>query len=134
MGASEFGTTVIADTADEAFRLAKDEACYQFGHAGYTGTIAEKNEFTVVDLPKDMEISTAIELMDEYHMRECEERSCASGTVRELRRDHIPLPEEHHPLLKKMSGIFNNKWGPALCIKTEVDGKTAWLFCGLASS
>jgi hypothetical protein len=35
-------------TAKDAFDSAVREAQYDYGHAGYTGTIAEKDEFTVI--------------------------------------------------------------------------------------
>jgi hypothetical protein len=45
MGASEFFTTSFGDTAQAAFRSAVEEAQYESGHGGYTGTIAEKDDF-----------------------------------------------------------------------------------------
>ena len=37
-------------TAEEAFRAARAEAQYDYGHAGYTGTIAEKDKFIMLPL------------------------------------------------------------------------------------
>jgi len=34
--------------ADEVFEYARKNAQYENGHRGYTGTIAEKNSFTVI--------------------------------------------------------------------------------------
>jgi hypothetical protein len=55
MGSEQFGICSRGNTADEAFRIAHDQACYDYGHAGYTGTIAEKHEYvllgTATDLP-----------------------------------------------------------------------------------
>ena len=48
MGASEFITRGRGKTAAEAFRAAVEEARYEDGHGGYTGTIAEKHEFKIV--------------------------------------------------------------------------------------
>ncbi len=45
MGAKEFRNSQSAATAEEAFRLLVEEAKYNHGHAGYTGTIAEKRSF-----------------------------------------------------------------------------------------
>jgi len=47
MGASVFFTSASGSSAKEAFRDAVDEAAYEHGHGGYTGTIAEKNEFVM---------------------------------------------------------------------------------------
>ena len=35
------------DTARTTFNRAVDDAWWHYGHAGYTGTIAEKNEFKI---------------------------------------------------------------------------------------
>jgi len=48
MGAAEFTNVVRveetkAKTMSEAFLQARDEAAYESGHGGYTGTIAEKH-------------------------------------------------------------------------------------------
>ena len=41
MGACEFGTTSEGATAKEAFKRAVEDAQYEHGHGGYSGTIAE---------------------------------------------------------------------------------------------
>lgn len=45
MGACEFSATAYGKDAKEAFGRAVDQAEYDHGHSGYTGTIAEKREF-----------------------------------------------------------------------------------------
>jgi len=54
MGAAEFFVTKrgIYKDAKEAFREAVDNAQYDAGHGGYTGTIAEKGSFQMVEVPK----------------------------------------------------------------------------------
>ena len=65
MGACEFFTMAKGKTAREAFSNVVEDAKYEFGHGGYTGTIAEKNSFTVIDLPKGEEAyAYANDLMD----------------------------------------------------------------------
>jgi hypothetical protein len=54
MGAEVFETIAHGSTAKEAFDLAVEEAKYENGHSGYTGTIAEKNSFTMYDGPDDL--------------------------------------------------------------------------------
>jgi hypothetical protein len=51
MGACSFSVSGEAWTAGEAFRLIHDEAKYQHGHGGYSGTIAEKHDFRLVRGP-----------------------------------------------------------------------------------
>ena len=48
MGTQEFIVYVSAPTAKDAFRIAVEEARYEHGAGGYTGTIAEKSEFTLM--------------------------------------------------------------------------------------
>ena len=49
MGAQEFICTGEGGQADKAFRNAVTQAQYNRGHEGYTGTIAEKSNFTVIE-------------------------------------------------------------------------------------
>lgn len=45
MGATEFFCTSSGKTVAEAFAVARNEAQYESGHGGYTGTIAEKHDY-----------------------------------------------------------------------------------------
>lgn len=58
MSAQDFENRVKGKTADEAFWFAVEEALYDYGHSGYTGTIAEKHEFVMIK-PKDGETPEA---------------------------------------------------------------------------
>jgi hypothetical protein len=53
MGAAPFTTRAFGFTANEAFTGAVREAQYESGHGGYTGTIAEKSSFKLLDMPSD---------------------------------------------------------------------------------
>ena len=48
MGAQQFDTESYGKTAQEAFDNAVKQAQYDYGHSGYSGTIAEKNSFIVL--------------------------------------------------------------------------------------
>lgn len=48
MGAYTFECTAAGPTASDAFNNAVDAARYEYGHGGYTGTIAEKTSFVMV--------------------------------------------------------------------------------------
>ena len=52
MGADFFETESLGTTPKEAFNQAVEDARYMDGHGGYTGTIAEKNSFVMITLPK----------------------------------------------------------------------------------
>ena len=47
MGAANFYCTSTGSNAQEAFTSAVKKAQWDFGHGGYTGTIAEKSNFTM---------------------------------------------------------------------------------------
>lgn len=48
MGAETFFETAYGKDAKEAFASAVEEAAYEYGHGGYTGSLAEKSSFTVI--------------------------------------------------------------------------------------
>lgn len=66
MGAEIFYTTESGATVGKAFRRAVKKAEYEYGHAGYTGTIAEKDSYVVIDMPEGAEpIDYALQLVHE---------------------------------------------------------------------
>lgn len=113
MGAEQFESIAKGATIEEAFQKARDEAFYEYGHRGYTGTIAEKQEFRVFTVPENVLPRTFARWVSE-----------PTQYV-----DEIP-----HKLLdyvNQAADIYDDKWGPAVAIKLE-EGE--WLFCGWASS
>lgn len=52
MGACDYYDVEFGKTADEAYRAAKDEALYMYGHDVYAGTIGQSSGFVLVELPK----------------------------------------------------------------------------------
>lgn len=53
MGAVDFCIKVHGKTAQEAFDSAVDAALYEHGHSGYTGSIAEKDSFIMIECPDE---------------------------------------------------------------------------------
>lgn len=51
MGAASFIVSGKGTTAQEAFDLLVKDARHEYGHRGYTGTIAEKNSFIMLEYP-----------------------------------------------------------------------------------
>jgi hypothetical protein len=49
MGAETFSTTATGPAPQAAFNDAVRSACWESGNGGYTGTIAEKHDFTIID-------------------------------------------------------------------------------------
>jgi hypothetical protein len=99
-----FRTRASGKTAGEAFIAARDQALWEHGHRGYTGTIAEKYTFEEVQLPARMTVDQLQEALDS---------------------DDTP------PGLRRAAAIYNDKWGPALCVQVAPN---LWEFMGWASS
>jgi len=55
MGAEQFIGKAEGDTAENAFRAAVEKAQYDYGHRGYSGSIAEKESFVEIELPEGEE-------------------------------------------------------------------------------
>lgn len=66
MGAQTFATVAKGKTAQKAFDHARDEAAWEHGHGGYTGTIAEKSNFVMIPAVEgEKPMDTAERLIDE---------------------------------------------------------------------
>jgi hypothetical protein len=53
MGSIDFCTRVKNRSAKRAFNEAVKNAKHNYGHGGYTGTIAEKSDFVIIKVPAD---------------------------------------------------------------------------------
>lgn len=127
MGACDFESRSMGKTAQEAFSLAKAEAHYEHGHGGYSGTIAEKNSFEVINCPSGLTVHEFTRLMVEAYAYE----PYGSKDVSEM-----PCTPEHREVVMRAAKVFDDKWGPAVCIPLE-EGEgvnNRFLFCGMASS
>ncbi|MFY1595542.1 hypothetical protein [Micromonospora sp. WMMD737] len=61
MGASEFQQYVDGVDPSEAFRDAREDARYEYGNRGYTGSLAEKDDYVVIaDKPTSRELAEAL--------------------------------------------------------------------------
>ena len=67
MGAEAFSSTSTGKTAKEAFWKAVDAAQRKYGYEGYTGSIAEKDEFVMIKAPKDLDPYEYTEKLSEEH-------------------------------------------------------------------
>ena len=113
MGACIFKTKSIGKTAEEAFRKAVDQAAWEYGHGGYTGTIAEKSSFTIIaDKPQALAAK-----FPDGPLKE----ALSLGSTRSIADALIELYDSR----------IDDKWGPAGCVQT---GPEEFLFFGLASS
>lgn len=111
MGARQFMTTAEGATAKEAFAAAREEAWYDHGHAGYTGTIAEKDGFVTLDVPS------------------------LTGATEEVAREYVQAAMSHQSDIRgdmqQLAEAVGDKWGPAGHIDL---GGGRHLFFGWASS
>lgn len=107
MGGCEFSTKGKGKTARAAFDAAVNQAQYDHGHSGYSGTIAEKHEFTMITPPFDR-------------------ASCASDGEFEKR-----VNQYADEMICEGDPRIDDKWGPAGCIQLSAD---TFLFFGWASS
>ena len=55
MGAEIFFQVGKRATADKAFREAREQAAWEHGHGGYTGTLAEKSDFVMIRCPEGVD-------------------------------------------------------------------------------
>lgn len=108
MGAEQFITKSNGKTAREAFDAAVKQAQHDYGHAGYTGTIAEKDTFVELKVPEGM--TPKVFVYDVLH-----------GVSQ----------ADTPPEVEKAKEAVDDKWGPAGCVKA---GEDEWYFFGYASS
>mgnify|MGYP000648421523 CR=1 FL=1 len=109
MGATSFYNKVKGEHEHELFKQAVNDACYEHGNEGYTGTIAEKDGYTMSKKPSDFDTDVWIEMVEDFDGSDKEQKH-----YKELRHDYK---------------IYDDKWGNALCI--PYDG--GFVFCGMAS-
>jgi len=71
MGAETFEEHATGRDIDIAFASAVSQAQYEYGHCGYTGSLAEKNSFVLIDVVPDREAasSMACNLLDKADRR-----------------------------------------------------------------
>lgn len=67
MGASPFTDMAYGKDAHEAFHSAVQQALYDHGHAGYTGTIGEKPGFVLIPRPPRVKASDVIEALEQCY-------------------------------------------------------------------
>lgn len=115
MGSQQFTSIVRVDksTSDrDAFLQARDQAAYDHGHGGYTGTLAEKHSFSMIHRARS-----------EASARRIVETLSGNGSG--------PIPIYRPEVIE----IFDDKYGPAGAVRYPHDDKTdGVIFFGWASS
>ena len=137
MGAAEFSEEGFGRDVDEAFVGARDRAQWEHGHAGYSGTIAEKGE--VIELDRK-----AFGRLKARRVADLFSEAEAAGKGPAVRELYKRLGALAAPAM----GAYTDKWGPALAIgltpaeesayrkRNGLRGRRghAYLFFGWASS
>ena len=140
MGATNFYCEAEGKTLSEAFRNAVDEAYYQYGHGGYTGSIAEKSGVSFFDIP----LNALPDRGDEWSIGErvasafayfIEDESLSDPTEYEwaerAKADAIALRMAVGVRkFEEMAYIWDEKWGNALAFRLA---ENKFAFCGMAS-
>lgn len=106
MGGTTFYTKAEGKNPKEAFERAVKEAKYEYGNRGYTGTIAEKDDFVVIDCPKEMMHSHyASYLIKENDPRISNNNSPAGCIFIESLRDAEEEEAEHTVIKTKIVNV-----------------------------
>lgn len=151
MGAADFTTIATGKTVGEAFNKARRDAQYEFGHGGYTGTIAEKGDFIEIPVPKgttaERLVAKASEASWAWEQARWNEGYKPTAKERAAVRYLIDKLGER-TYQRFMEAAHGDKWGPAAAL--QITGAAAvkwkerlgrkgthdkvWIFTGYASS
>lgn len=98
MGSYDFQNIERNANAEAAFSNARDQAAFEYGHCGYTGTIAEKDSFTIIQrtpLTAEDAEALAARLMREDDPRISDKWGPAGAipVVFATREEQITIPE-----------------------------------------
>jgi len=154
MGATTFETTAVGRDFGAAFTAAVRDAQYDYGHAGYTGTIAEKDGADLIPLPKGVTAQRVMAKIDaaswawsveqnpEIYNRPGDRAKASDRKALAYLREKLGANGAEH-----MLRTYDDKWGPAIAFElTGAAGATVkeragrkgthdkvFIFCGWAS-
>ncbi len=139
MGACDFDMCIGGKSVADAFENAVRDALYWHGHAGYSGTIAEKDGYKEFVIPAGM---TSEEFLDLIQRVESQTVHVVYGGDDDYARQAKAEAKDHWDKLVKLMGeyeahqienAYNDKWGPAVCW-ADPNAEGSYFFCGIASS
>jgi hypothetical protein len=140
MGGCGFENVGKGRSASEVFNKLVEEARYESGHGGYSGTIAEKGDFTIIPQPSQDTLRATLAQQIEHAKRSVaySEKECANSstpntylqqaleqsqkTLRELESMNAQATiVATRDLLRHYTAWYedkhqNEKWGPAYCL------------------
>jgi hypothetical protein len=122
MGAEQFEQHAGGETVAQAFDTAVKDAQYDYGHSGYSGTIAEKPGYHLIGVPVGFTHNDMIDAMS---------RALYGEEITPAWAAFIANVGESEAA--RVAEIFDEKWGP--CIAMRMQGHpNRWCFAGYASS
>lgn len=139
MGAEFYDTIELGTSARAAFNAAHDEATYLYGHAGYTGTIAEKQGWKYVGkLPPRVTTERFLTWAQNYEEWKRNGRWTTwrgKPAIKAVKHRVNPLPAKWRGThLEDMILMFNevadDKWGPIACVEAN-EGERARTIKGM---
>jgi hypothetical protein len=153
MGATDFTSVACGKTPEAAFNVARENAAWEHGHGGYTGTIAEKSGFVLFTLPLRVSpsklegwVSQCYYLLDEedepYDLKWAQDavKNAKPGTkraaqkrlrevegrIKQQKKEAEKFKREvgpHFALVQRMSRVYEDKWGPAVCVELRTSAQ-----------
>lgn len=151
MGATNFHCEANGTTISDAFRQAIENARWEYGHRGYTGSIAEKSGVTEFRIPLDslpelpdkghrnqsfaMRVDGAMcflcEYSDDTEIDEALSEDIQSEWSKQAQADARALREAMgRKEFARMMDIWYEKWGNAVGFRID---EGVYGFCGMAS-
>lgn len=115
-------------TLDKAFTALIEQKCWEHGHGGYSGTLAEKNQVVELRVPVGIDGQRWQQLVDQL-----------TGLVGQWRTDHgneqesikAELGRHYDTAVDHAMKLDGDKWGPAYAIKVA---DNQWWVGGYCSS
>ena len=155
MGATEFAIDNTGKTIAEAYDKQVTSDCYNFGHSGYTGTLAEKDGYVLIDRPPRIRAERLMDIIidaerwmfwddtDERYRQACFQPPAKCRKAWE-RLDKWYPPRVLMLDARDICKTYDDKWGPALAVEqSPAEKKERWsglprgtktfLFFGMAS-
>lgn len=144
MGATTFQTYGFGKDLQDAFRQAREDAAWEYGHGGYTGTIAEKPSAVLFALPPRVKPQKYIEWIDmltegdtSYIKEELarlkrtrakpgqgeamrKRRAELAKEIKRAERELAKIPAQFLPDVRRAAGVYEDKWGSAVAF--EING------------
>jgi hypothetical protein len=140
MGACNFSNLGSGPDVRAAFRSRVEQAQWEHGHGGYSGTIAEKHDVALFVLPArwtadrfEEAVWTLGELVSDQEYAACEVRFHSSAPARkrlaQAERKLAAFRKKlgpHAATLERAAKVANDKWGAAVAVEVSAAERRAY--------